>query len=164
MRQDAKALKNDPDKAYYSEESLVGYRWFDTKKVPVMYPFGHGLTYAGFKYSNLRSDKKTYYQNEVITITFELQNTGEMSADEVVQVYVHRIDPSVEWPQKELKAFERVTLDPGESKRVSLSVPVKSLMYWRETEQAWDHDLCKMELLVGASAGDTRLKRKVRLR
>ena len=160
----AKELKNDPDNAYYSEESLVGYRWFDTKKVPVMYPFGHGLTYAGFKYSNLRSDKKTYGQNEVITITFELQNTGEMAADEVVQVYVHRIDPSVEWPQKELKAFERVTLDPGESKTVSLSVPVKSLMYWNETKQAWDHDLCKMELLVGASAGDTRLKRKVRLR
>jgi beta-glucosidase len=160
----AKALQNDPDNAYYSEESLVGYRWFDTKKVPVMYPFGHGLTYAGFKYSNLRSDKKTYYQNEVITITFELQNTGEMSADEVVQVYVHRIDPSVEWPQKELKAFERVTLDPAESKTVSLLVPVKSLMYWNETKHAWDYDPCRMELLVGASAGDTRLNRKIRLR
>jgi beta-glucosidase len=160
----AKELKNDLDNAYYTEESLVGYRWFDTKKVPVMYPFGHGLTYAGFKYSNLRSDKKPYGQNEVITITFELQNTGEMAADEVVQAYVHRIDPSVEWPQKELKAFERVTLDPGETKTVSLSVPVKSLMYWNETKHAWDYDPCRMELLVGASAGDTRLKRKIRLR
>ena len=160
----AKALKKDPDNAYYSEESLVGYRWFDTKKVPVMYPFGHGLTYASFEYSNLRTDKKTYEKDDEITITFELQNTGGMAADEVVQVYVHRINPSVEWPYKELKTFKRVTLDPGESKTVSLSVPVKSLMYWNETKHAWDHDPCRMELLVGASAGDTRLKRKVGLR
>jgi len=160
----AKALKNDPDKAYYSEESLVGYRWFDTKKVPVMYPFGHGLIYASFEYSKLKTDKKTYGINDVITITFELQNTGEMAADEVVQAYVHRINPSVEWPHKELKAFDRVTLEPGETKTANLTVPVKSLMYWNETKQAWDHDLCKIELLVGASAGDTRLKKKVSLR
>ena len=164
QKEAGKELKKDPDNAYYSEESLVGYRWFDTKKVPVMYPFGHGLTYASFKYSNLRTDKKTYGINDVITITFELQNTGEMAADEVVQAYVHRINPSVEWPHKELKAFDRVTLDPGKTKTVSLTVPVESLMYWNETKQAWDHDLCKIELLVGASAGDTRLKRKIRLR
>ena len=164
QEQRAKDLKKDRDNAYYTEESLVGYRWFDTKKVPVMYPFGHGLTYASFEYSNLKTDKKTYYENDVITVTFKLQNTGGMAADEVVQAYVHRIDPSVEWPQKELKAFKRVTLDPGESKTVSLSVPVKSLMYWNETKHAWDNDLCRMELLVGASATDTRLKRKIRLR
>lgn len=160
----AKGLKNDPDNAYYSEESLVGYRWFDTKKVPVMYPFGHGLTYVGFEYSKLGTDKKTYGKNDVINVTFELQNTGGMTADEVVQVYVHRIDPSAEWPQKELKAFERVTLDPGKSTTVTLSVPVKSLMYWNETKHAWDNDLCRMELLVGASASDIKLKRKIRLR
>ena len=160
----AKAIMEDPDNAYYSEESLVGYRWFDTKKIPVMYPFGHGLTYASFEYSSLRTDKRTYEKDDEITITFELQNTGGMAADEVAQVYVHRINPSVEWPQKELKAFERATLNPGESKTVSLSVPVKSLMYWNEAKHAWDYDPCRMELLVGASAGDTRLKRKVKLR
>jgi len=157
-------LKKDPDIAYYSEESLVGYRWFDTKEVPVMYPFGHGLTYAAFEYSNLKTDKKKYGQNDVILITFKLKNMGGMAADEVVQAYVHRIDPSVEWPQKELKAFERVTLDPGISKTVTLSVPVKSLMYWNEKKQAWDNDLCRMEILVGASATDIRLQRKIRLR
>lgn len=163
-KQAAEVQEKDPDNAYYTEESLVGYRWFDTKDVPVMYPFGHGLTYATFKYSNLGTDYKTYGENDVITMTFKLQNTGGMAADEVVQAYVHRIDPSVEWPQKELKAFKRVTLDPGESKTVSLSVPVKSLMYWNETKHAWDNDLCRMELMVGASAADTRLKRKIRLR
>ncbi|MFZ2338232.1 MAG: glycoside hydrolase family 3 C-terminal domain-containing protein [Bacteroidales bacterium] len=160
----AEALKEDPDNAYYTEESLVGYRWFDTKNVPVMYPFGHGITYARFEYSNLKTDKKTYSETDVITITFRLQNTGVIAADEVVQAYVHRIDPSVEWPEKELKAFDRVTLAPGESKTISLSIPAKSLMYWNETKHAWDNDLCRMELLVGASATDTRLMRKIRLR
>ena len=164
LKEEGKELKKDLDNAYYTEESLVGYRWFDTKKVPVMYPFGHGLTYASFEYSKLKTDKKTYGINDAITITFELQNTGEMTADEVVQAYVHRINPGVEWPHKELKAFDRVTLEPGKTKTVSLTVPVTSLMYWNETKQAWDHDLCKIELLVGASAGDTMLKRKIRLR
>jgi beta-glucosidase len=157
-------LKEDPDNAYYSEESLVGYRWFDTKKIPVMYPFGHGLTYARFEYSKLKSDKKTYGANEVISITLKLKNIGKMSADEVVQAYIHRIDPSVEWPEKELKAFDRVTLAPGESKTVTLSIPVESLMYWNETKQAWDHDPCNVKLLVGASATDIRLQRQISLR
>ena len=156
--------KQDRDNAYYTEESLVGYRWFDTKNIPVMYPFGHGLTYARFDYSKLKSDKKTYGVSDVITITFKLKNTGKMQADEVVQAYVHRIDPSVEWPQKELKAFNRVTLAPGESKTVSLAIPAQSLMYWNEKNQAWDNDPCKMEILVGASATDIRIKREISLR
>jgi beta-glucosidase len=156
--------KQDRDNAYYTEESLVGYRWFDTKNIPVMYPFGHGLTYARFDYSKLKSDKKTYASTDVITVTFKLKNTGKMPADEVVQAYVHRIDPSVEWPQKELKAFNRVTLAPGESKTVSLAIPAQSLMYWNEKNQAWDNDPCKMEILVGASATDIRIKREISLR
>lgn len=164
QKEATKEPTRDRDNAYYSEESLVGYRWFDTKNVPVMYPFGYGLTYTAFEYSNLRTDKKTYGINDIITITFDLKNIGKMSADEVVQAYVHRIDPAVEWPQKELKAFQRVTVDPGENKTVSLTIPVPGLMYWNEKKQAWDNDLCRIELLVGASAGDTRLKREVRLR
>jgi len=77
---------------------------------------------------------------------------------------VHRINPSVEWPEKELKAFERVTLAPGESKTVILSIPAKSLMYWNETKQVWTNDLCKMKILVGASATDIRLQRQISFR
>jgi beta-glucosidase len=160
----AREPKQDPDIAYYSEESLVGYRWFDTRKVPVMYPFGHGLTYAAFVYSNLKTDKKTYGPDDTITLMFRLKNTGTMTADEVVQAYVHRIDPSVEWPEKELKAFERVTLAPGETRTVKLSVPVKSLTYWSTKDQTWANDPCRIELRVGASATDIRIKRKIRLR
>lgn len=161
---DEAAKGNDPNTAYYSEESLVGYRWFDTKKLPVMYPFGYGLTYTTFEYKNLKTDKAKYSKNDVITVSFDLKNTGKMAADEVVQVYVHRINPSVEWPEKELKAFSRVALNPGESKTVKLEIPVKNLQYWNEKKHAWDDDLCNLELQVGASAGDVILKKEVGLK
>jgi len=157
-------LKDDPNTAQYSEESLVGYRWFDTKKIKVMYPFGYGLTYTTFQYSNLKTNKVKYGKDEVITVSFELKNTGKSIADEVAQVYVHRINPSVEWPEKELKEFSRVSLNPGESKIVKLEIPVKNLQYWNETKQAWNDDLCKLELLVGASAGDVKLKKEITLK
>ena len=157
-------VNSDPNTAVYSEESLVGYRWYDTKNVEVMYPFGYGLTYTTFNYSNLKTDRAKYGKNDVITLSFVLKNTGDVSADEVVQAYVHRINPSVEWPQKELKAFSRVTLGTGESRTVTLTIPVSNLMYWNETTHAWDHDLCNIELLVGASAGDIRLAKQVSLK
>ena len=161
---DEAAKGNDPNTAYYSEESLVGYRWFDTKKLPVMYPFGYGLTYTTFEYKNLKTDKAKFGKNDVIAVSLEVKNTGKMLAEEVVQVYVHRINPSVEWPEKELKAFSRVPLNPGESKTVKLEVPVKNLQYWNEKKHAWDDDLCNIELQVGASAGDVILKKEVGLK
>jgi beta-glucosidase len=156
--------KSDPNSAYYSEESLVGYRWYDTKNIPVMYPFGYGLTYTTFEYSNLKTNKEKYGKNDVISVQVNLKNTGKMSADEVLQVYVHRIDPSVEWPQKELKAFSRIPLTPAESKTIKLLIPVKDLMYWNEKTQTWENDLCRLEILVGVSSQDIKLKKEVSLR
>jgi beta-glucosidase len=164
-KENTEVVKNsDPNTAYYSEESLVGYRWFDTKNLPVMYPFGHGLTYTTFEYSDLTTDSEKYGKNDIINVSVELKNTGSMTADEVVQAYVHRINPSVDWPAKELKAFSRVTLNPGESKTVALEIPVKNLQYWNETVHAWADDICNIELLVGASAGDIKLKKQVGLK
>lgn len=150
--------------AVYSEESLVGYRWFDTKKIQVMYPFGHGLTYTTFGYSNLKTDKQKYGKTDIITVSLEIKNTGKVASDEVPQVYVHRVNPSVEWPEKELKAFDRVALNPGETKTVTLKIPVKSLQYWNEKKQAWDDDLCTIQLCAGASAGDIKLKKEITLK
>lgn len=155
---------SDPNTAMYSEESLVGYRWFDTRNKPVMYPFGYGLTYTTFKYATLSTQKGTYGKNDTIAISFKLKNTGTVAAEEVAQVYVRRINPSVEWPYKELKAFSRVALKPGESKTVSLEIPVKSLQYWNDKRHAWDDDLCDIEILVGASAGDIKLRKTIHLK
>ena len=161
---DEAVKSNDPNTALYSEESLVGYRWFDTKNLPVMYPFGYGLTYTTFKYTKLKIDNKTYGKNDVIAITIKLKNTGKVAAEEVAQVYVHRINPSVEWPEKELKAFARVPLNPGETKTVTLEIPVKNLQYWNEKKQAWDDDLCNIELQIGASAGEIKLRKQIALK
>ncbi len=159
-----KDLNSDPNTAYYSEESLVGYRWFDTKNLPVMYPFGYGLTYTEFGYAGLTTDKDKYGKKDVIRISFELRNSGPVAADEVVQAYVHRINPAVEWPYKELKAFSRETLAPGESRMVTLEIPVKSLRYWDEKLQAWNDDLCNLEIQVGASAADIKLRKEIALK
>ncbi len=96
--------------AHYSEGLLVGYRWFDAKELPVMYPFGYGLSYVDFNYSDMKTNKKKYGPKDVIKVSFNISNTGDMEADEVAQLYVSRVEATVEWPEKELKAFKRVTL------------------------------------------------------
>jgi beta-glucosidase len=158
------AQEEDPNLAYYSEESLVGYRWFDTRNIPVMYPFGHGLTYANFEYLSINTNKNRYGKKDVIALSFDLTNTGHVTGEEVVQAYVHRINPSVEWPYKELKGFSRILLDPGTTRKVTIEIPVCDLQYWNEEIQDWDDDPCDIELLVGASAGDIRLRKEVTIK
>jgi beta-glucosidase len=154
----------DPNDAYYSEESLVGYRWYDTKNIPVMYPFGHGMTYTTFEYSSIATDKEKYGKRDDISVSFILKNSGPEPAEEVVQAYIHRVNPSVDWPYKELKAFSRILLQPGENKTVTLMIPVRNLRYWNETIQDWDDDRCNIDILVGASAGDIKLQKQVSLK
>jgi len=158
------APKNDPNTAYYSEGSLVGYRWFETKEKPVMYPFGYGLSYSTFEYSKLTSDKDKYSATDVIKVTFELKNTGMVKADEVPQLYVHRVKTKVEWPAKELKAFTRVTLNPGESKVVTLEIPIKDLMYWNVKKHTWTLDKSKIELMLGSSVSHIKFKKLVEVK
>ena len=138
----------------YTEGSLVGYRWFDTKNVKPMYAFGHGLSYVDFTYGpmTVKSGKKA------VKVTFDLTNAGSMEADEVVQLYVRRIDSKVEWPYKELKAFERVTLAAGETKTVTLEIPADDLRYWNDDTNAWALEHGKLELLLGSASDDIRQK------
>lgn len=145
-------------KAHYSEGLLVGYRWFDTKGVPVLYPFGHGLSYVNFDYANIQSDKAQYAANDVIKVSFDITNKGAMEADEVVQLYVRRLDAKVEWPHKELKAFQRVTLGAGNTESVTLEVPVSELRYWDEATNGWKLESGKIEVLVGTSSAELPLK------
>jgi beta-glucosidase len=155
------AEEDERNKAYYSEESLVGYRWFDTRNVEPLYPFGHGLTYTTFDYANLSTSKEKYRANDEIRVTFDLTNTGTADADEVVQLYVSRIGATVEWPLKELKAFQRVSLKAGESKAVTLSFPVSKLRYWDEASYGWVLENSDLDILVGTSSKDLRLIKRV---
>ncbi|MDO5443100.1 MAG: glycoside hydrolase family 3 C-terminal domain-containing protein [Bacteroidia bacterium] len=136
----------------YTEGLLVGYRWFDTKSVPVMYAFGHGLSYVDFEYAGLSAKAG----KNSIKVTFTLKNTGGMAAEEVAQVYVHRVNASVEWPEKELKAFQRVALGAGESKTVTLEIPVDELRYWDVNAGDWALEHGTIELLLGSASDDIR--------
>ena len=141
----------------YTEGSLVGYRWFDTKNVKPMYAFGHGLSYVDFEYGAIKATAK----KNVVKVTFTLTNKGGMTADEVVQLYVTRPDATVEWPVKELKAFDRITLAAGETKTVTLEIPVKDLRYWNVDKNAWDLEHGKLVLLLGGASDDIRQQAEV---
>jgi beta-glucosidase len=162
----AESLKEDKsnkDIAIYSEEMLVGYRWFDTKGEAVMYPFGHGLSYTQFDYKNLKTNKQTYKENESIKVSVDVSNTGSHNADEVIQLYVRRINAKVEWPLKELKAFERVSINAGETKTVELNFDVKNLRYWDEESYDWLLENGEIELMVGSSSSNILLTQKVNI-
>ena len=138
--------------SHYTEGSLVGYRWFDTREIAPMYAFGHGLSYVTFRYGELKASG-----GSDVRVSFELTNEGAMPADEVVQLYVHRVDSAVEWPEKELKAFRRVSLGAGESKTVTLEVALDDLRYWNVEKNAWDLEHGKLQILVGSASDDIRL-------
>ena len=141
----------------YTEGSLVGYRWFDTKDIKPMYAFGHGLSYVDFNYGAVRASAG----KKGIQVSFPLTNAGQMAADEVVQLYVSRPDSKVEWPEKELKAFARVSLQPGETRTVTLEIASDDLRYWNVDKNAWDLEHGRLELLLGAASDDIRQKAEV---
>ena len=144
----------------YTERFYVGYRWFDTKNVKPMYAFGHGLSYVEFEYDSYvefeYDDLKAVVGKDAVQVSFKLENEGSMPADEVVQLYVTRVDSKVEWPAKELKAFQRVSLNAGETKVVNLEIPMKDLRYWNEATNAWDLEHGKLQLLLGSASDDIR--------
>lgn len=138
--------------SHYTEGIFVGYRWFETKEVPVMYAFGHGLSYVDFEYGPLTCKHK----KDKFYVTFELKNLGDMEADEVAQLYVKRIDSAVERPLKELEAFDRITLKGGETKKVTLEFPVSELAHWDNETNEWVLEHGKLEILVGSASNDIR--------
>ena len=138
--------------SHYTEGIFVGYRWFETKEIPVMYAFGHGLSYVDFEYGPLTCKQK----KDKFYVTFELKNLGNMEADEVAQLYVKRIDSKVERPLKELEAFDRITLKAGETKTVTLEFPVSELAHWDNETNEWVLEHGKLEILVGSASNDIR--------
>ena len=136
----------------YREGILVGYRWYDTKDVPVMYAFGHGLSYVEFEYGALTCKQK----KDKIQVSFDLKNLGDMEADEVAQLYVKRLDSKVERAEKELEAFERVALKAGETKNVTLEFPLSELAHWDNETNEWVLEHGKIEILVGSASNDIR--------
>lgn len=143
----------------YKEGILVGYRWFDTKKIEPLYCFGYGLSYTEFKYSDLKSAVPSYKikpKNNLL-LTLNLKNTGQYAGKETVQLYVKRLGSSVvERADKELKAFKKISLQPGQTSKVQLTVPVESLAYYDIKSGKWVVEPGKYEIMAGSSSRDIR--------
>jgi len=145
--------------ADYSEGIMVGYRWFLTRDVKPMYPFGHGLSYVPFRYA----DANVEIKGKGIEVSFSLTNLGKMTADEVAQVYVGRPDSKVERPKYELKGFKRVTLKGNETKTVTIAIPIEQLRHWNEFQHAWNIEEGRVTIYVGSSSVDLPLQTDVAL-
>ncbi|WP_373615335.1 glycoside hydrolase family 3 C-terminal domain-containing protein [Mucilaginibacter sp. OAE612] len=138
--------------AEYKEGILVGYRWYDTKKIQPEFPFGYGLSYTDFSISHFSADKLNYGRNETIRAKFTIKNTGSRYGAEVVQLYVSDPVSSVLRPEKELKAFEKVFLQPGETKTVELDVKVGDLAFYDESKKSWKIEAGEFVLQLGNSS------------
>ena len=146
----------------YGEGLLIGYRWYDAHRLPVAYPFGHGLSYTTFTYSGLAVDVVDPAEPRVrarLTVT----NTGQRPGTETVQVYVRDPHASVYRPKQELRAFARITLDPGEAAEVTLPLDRRAFAYWHPSLRSWVVEGGTFEIRVGASSRDIHLRAEVRL-
>lgn len=143
--------------AKYAEEMFVGYRWYDCKNVEVAYPFGHGLSYAAFQYSDLKVTPTL----DGFDVSFTISNTSTFEAEEVAQVYVSRPLSHIERPVKELKGFSRVALKRGASKTVTIPLRRTDLCHWDETAQSWMLEPGRLQVLVGGSSDHLTLMSEV---
>ena len=148
----------------YKEGIYVGYRWTDKKKIKPAFAFGHGLSYTQFAISNLRSDKNQMNQNDSITFTVNVKNTGKRAGAETIQLYIHDVKASVDRPYKELKGFQKVYLQPGESKDVNITINKQALSFYDETAASWKAEAGKFEALVGNASDQLKLKKAFELK
>jgi beta-glucosidase len=146
----------------YKEGLLVGYRWYDTKDIEPLFPFGYGLSYTHFKYSKLNLAQNNDSKNPV-TVEFELANTGDRAGAEVAEIYVQPINPSVSRPLKELKGFKKVLLQPGEKQKVSVTLDQSAFAYYDVNKKGWVAEKGEYKILVGSSSRDVRLNGKFSL-
>lgn len=147
----------------YREGVFVGYRHHDAAKVEPLFPFGHGLSYTTFAYSDLRLDRARMDEHETLRVTLRVKNTGRVAGQEVVQLYVKDDEASVVRPEKELKAFEKVALRPGEEKEVQLALGRRAFAFWDVDTHGWRVEPGTFTILVGASSRDLRLSTQVRV-
>lgn len=152
---DALCYPGVDDECHYKEDILVGYRWLQAKGIKPAYPFGHGLSYTTFELGEPVANKRSYGTQDRITVSVEVTNSGAVAGKEVVQLYASKTESAVQRAPRELKAFEKVALQGGETKRVELSLAVEELAYWDETSHSWQIEKGDYDLYVGNSSEAT---------
>ncbi len=144
-------------KGQYSEGIFIGYRYFDKHNLEPQFPFGHGLSYTSFEYSNIRLSRSHIKSGEPLTVEAQLKNTGRRDGAEVVQFYIQDVQASVARPIKELKGFEKVMLKPGQSKVVKTEFNERSFAFYDTNQKKWVVEPGQFKVLVGSSSRDIRL-------
>ena len=147
----------------YGEGLYIGYRYYDAKEIPVLFPFGHGLSYTTFNYSNLRVSAYTFKDIDDLQVSVDVTNTGDRAGKEIVQLYVHDQRSSMVRPCKELKGFVKVELQPGETRTLTLTLDFRAFAFYHPGHRCWVTEDGAFDLLVGASSRDIRLKQEVQL-
>ncbi|WP_298883605.1 glycoside hydrolase family 3 C-terminal domain-containing protein [uncultured Polaribacter sp.] len=145
---------------YYKEDILVGYRWFDTKKIEPQFAFGYGLSYSGFKISDVKINQKKYSENDKIKVTFNVSNIGNREGAEVVQVYVGKHKSKVKRALKELKGFTKVNLEKGLQKTASVTLNVSDLAYYNTEISRWSLEKGTYYIYVGNASNNITKKIK----
>ena len=153
---DELSYPGDSIKQEYNEDILVGYRWHDTKKIPALFPFGHGLSYTTFTYGKPVASAKVMAADGTLTLTVAVKNTGSVAGKEIVQLYIGDDKCSVLRPVKELKHFAKVALAPGEEKNVTFTLTPDDLKFYDEASAAWKYEPGKFKAYVCASSADVR--------
>lgn len=151
----------EEDVVEYREGVFVGYRYYDKKKMNVLFPFGHGLSYTEFEYSNLKLDKKSMKDDETLTVSVDITNKGAVAGKEVVQLYVADEESTVIRPAKELKGFEKIELAPGETKTVIFKLDARAFAYYNIQLGDFHVETGTFKIMAGASSADIRLEDQV---
>lgn len=157
----AKYFPMGPRSVEYRESVFVGYRYYDTAKKEVRYPFGYGLSYTKFEYSDLKLSADKIKEGEPLTATVTVKNVGDRAGAEIVQLYVSDEESAIFRPEKELKGFKKVFLEAGESKEVVFSLDARSFAYYNVKISDWHVESGEFEIRVGASSRDIKLTGKV---
>ena len=144
----------------YLEGLYIGYRWYEKENIEPLFPFGHGLSYTEFSYSNLRVVPPKG-AGSVVAFEVEICNTGDRAGKEVVQCYVGLENSNIDRPIKELKAFKKIELKPSESKVCSFELSEKDLSYWDEQDSCWKVESNEYTIFIGRSSADIELQTSV---
>ncbi len=141
---------------HYSEGVYVGYRWYSSNKIKVQFPFGHGLSYTTFAYSNAKADKAEMTADQTLKVSVDVTNTGATDGAEVVQLYINDVKSTIDRPVKELKDFEKVYLKAGETKTVTFEIDAQDLSYFDADKHEWVAEPGKFKALIGSSSEDVK--------
>jgi len=153
------------DRTFYGESVFVGYRYFDKKEITPLFPFGHGLSYTSFAYSDMKMEKTAYKDNEQVKIQLSVTNTGAIAGKEIVQIYISPVtnERNIIRPIKELKAFQKVELEPGETKTLTFMLDFRSFAWYDVDIGDWRVETGTYKLLAAASSADIRAELDVEM-